>query len=297
MAGGRSALYLGASRLGDGRLDHEGSARLADAFMHAGFDGVDTSNNYTEGRSEALLGAAISSAGSVPDGVALSTKADADPVTGAFDGDRVNRSFEESTQRLGVDRLPLYLLHDPYSITVKEAMSSGGAVEALVQLRGQGLVGAVGIAAGPLPLLAEYLATGAFDAVLSHNRFTLADRSAAGLFADARARGITVVNAAPFGGGILAGSAASAGRYAYRPASAALLRWVGRLGDLCASAGIPLAAAALDFSLHHPDVDATVVGITSLQRLQELRGLVNTPVPEELRLAIAELGDPPGNPP
>jgi D-threo-aldose 1-dehydrogenase len=137
------------------------------------------------------------------------------------------------------------------------------------------------------------LDTGTFDAVLSHNRFTLADRGAANLFADAKARGITVFNAAPFGGGILAGSAGAAGQYAYRPAPAGLLAWIRQLKALCDEWDTPVAAAALDFSLHHPDVDATVVGITSLERLQQLRELLSQPVPEGLRSAISGLGTPP----
>lgn len=39
--------------------------------------------------------------------------------------------------------------------------------------------------------------------MLSHNRYTLLDRSAQGLFRDAHARGLGVLNAAPYGGGML----------------------------------------------------------------------------------------------
>src|SRR5690606_23507298 len=168
---------------------------------------VDTSNMYARGRSETVLGAAIAELGGVPSGTLVLSKADRDLDTGAFDRDRVWRSFEESTERLGLERLPLYQLHDPYTVTFEEAMGSGGAVQGLLELREQGLVGAIGVAAGPTELLTRYVRTGAFQVLLSHNRYTLVDASAADLFAEAADRGMTVLNAAPFGGGLLANGA------------------------------------------------------------------------------------------
>jgi aryl-alcohol dehydrogenase-like predicted oxidoreductase len=103
------------------------------------------------------------------------------------------------------------------------------AVPALVELREQGLVGAIGIAAGEPALVEEYIRSDMFDAVLTHNRYTLVDRSAQALIAAARERDMTVFNAAPFGGGILAGSPRRAGDYAYRPASPEVLAFVDRL--------------------------------------------------------------------
>lgn len=80
-------------------------------------------------------------------------------------------------------------------------MGPGGAVPALIELRDQGVIGAIGIASGTLSQVREYVDTGAFDVVLSHNRYTLVTRTAEPLFEAARAHGMTVFNAAPFGGG------------------------------------------------------------------------------------------------
>ncbi|GAA4673384.1 aldo/keto reductase [Phytohabitans rumicis] len=262
------------------------SVDLALAILRSPYGQVDTSNAYARGRSEAVLGEALRAVGA---GTVIFSKADADPVTGVFDGDRVKRSFEESVTRLGVDRLPLYHLHDPYTITLAEAAAPGGAIEALVGLREQGLVDAIGIAAGPLDLVEEYVRTGAFDAVLTHNRYTLVDRGAAGLIAAARERGMLVFNAAPFGGGLLAGSTRSAGRYAYRPATPELLAYVGRLTALCREWTVPLPAAALHFSLTAPDVDSTVVGVSSAEQLANLDTLVAYPIPDGFFAAVAEL--------
>src|SRR5690606_32112400 len=126
----------------------------------------------------------------------------------------------------GIERFPLYHLHDPYTITFEEAAAPGGALEGLTELREQGLVGALGIAAGPLALLDEYVATGLFQAVLTHNRFTLVDRTAAARIDAWSEAGIGVMTGAPFGGGLLAVGASRTSSYEYRPAPAELLEWV-----------------------------------------------------------------------
>jgi D-threo-aldose 1-dehydrogenase len=285
-------ISLGASSLG-ARGAETDVAALADALVASPFGQVDTSNNYADGRSETALGRAIARLGGLPDGSTIFTKVDADRDTRAFDGDRVRRSLDESLARLGLDRLPLLHLHDPFHLTVAEAAAPGGAIEALVSLRDQGIVGAIGIATGTRPLVEEYIRTDLFDAVLTHNRYTLADRSAETILQLAAERGMTVFNAAPFGGGILADAAAERTDYAYRPASYALLGFIGRLRQTCAQWNVELPAAALHFSLRDPRIHSTVVGVSSLERLAALDRLVAARPPDGFFEAIEALGSPP----
>ena len=125
------------------------------ATVSAAFAGpvnfLDTSNGYGEdGTAERRIGQAIRRAGGLPGGVVLATKVDPDPRTGDFSGDRVRASLEESMERLGIDRVALLHLHDPERITFAEGMAPGGPVEALVDLREQGLVEHLGVAGGPV---------------------------------------------------------------------------------------------------------------------------------------------------
>ena len=85
---------------------------------------------------------------------------------------------------------------------------------------------------------------------------------------------MTVFNAAPFGGGILAGSTTRGPKYAYSEASGDLLEFIERLEALAAEWGIELAAAAVQFSLGDPRIHSTVVGMSSIARLESLPGLV-----------------------
>ncbi len=288
-----SPVSLGTSFLGnpaqpDGSPAPE-SAALAHVLLTGPSAVIDTSNNYAAGRSEAALGLALRSSG-LPAGKTVVTKVDAEPGTGVFDRDRVWRSFEESTTRLGLDRLPLLHLHDPYTITVEEAFAPGGAVQGLRELKEQGLVGAIGVAAGEIGLMTRYVTSGAFDVLLTHNRYTLVDRRAEPLIAAAVSQGMGVFNAAPFGGGLLAGRDT---RYAYREASPELLAWVGRARDVCASFDIPLPVAALHFSLRNPRIDSTIVGVNRVERIADLETMRTTAVPDDLWPALAALGTPP----
>ena len=69
----------------------------------------------------------------------------------------------ESLERLGLNRLQVVYLHDPEKMTFAEATAPGGAVEALVQLRKEGVIDHLGVAGGPIDLMLQYLATGLFD--------------------------------------------------------------------------------------------------------------------------------------
>lgn len=287
-----TSLVLGTSPLGS---DPDTAVDTALAMLRSGLL-VDTSNMYAGGASERTLGVALAALDADERDAAASrilSKVDRDPETGAFGADRVRRSFDETRERLGVDRLSLLHLHDPYTVTTAEALAPGGAVEALVQLRDEGAVDAIGIAAGPVPLMRRYVDSGLFDAVLCHNRFTLVDDSARSLFAAAHERGMTVFNAAPFGGDLLVKGPRDGARYEYRPIGDELATWTASLFRVCADHDVPTAAVALRFSTRSPLVDRTVVGVSSARRIEELLTLNAAVIPDALWSAIDALGPAP----
>jgi D-threo-aldose 1-dehydrogenase len=166
---------------------------------------LDTSNNYGLGRSEERIGTVLRERGGLPEGFVLSTKLDRDSETGRFDGARARRSLEESLGRLGLDRVPLLHLHDPeHARDLGEITGKSGALEGLFRMKEEGLAQAVGLAVGRLDIMAPLLRDWPFDALISHNRYTLLNRSADAMFEEAHARGIAILNAAPYASGVLA---------------------------------------------------------------------------------------------
>lgn len=243
---------------------------------------LDTSNNYGLGESETRIGLAIREYGGLPADFLLQTKVDRDMTTGDFSGRRMRRSLEESLERLDLDRLDLVYLHDPENTTWDESMADDGPVAELVAMRDEGLIAHIGISGGPADLLARYVDTGLFEALITHNRYTLVDRGADALLTLAHSAGLGVFNASPYGGGLLTRWPVHPGRYAYGDAPAELVRAANDIGALCDAAGVPIAAAALAWSLRDPRIDSTIIGMRTIDDLRATDELLAVDVPESL---------------
>ncbi|MEZ0493361.1 aldo/keto reductase [Kineococcus sp. TBRC 1896] len=251
---------------------------------------IDTANGYSGGRSEERIGQALADLG--PErtaGFLVVTKVDA--ADGDYSGRRVRDSVRESQERLGMQFLPLVHLHDPEFHPDAGFELPGGAIEALVALRAEGVIGHLGVAGGHTPTLHRMLDTGAFEVVLTHSRLTLLDRGADDLLDRCRDEGLGTVNAAVLGGGLLA-KRSSKPLYGFRPARPEVLAAAAALHDLADELGVPLADAALQHSLRDPRVDTTVVGLSSPRRLPGLVAALDTDVPHEFWERAARLLPP-----
>jgi D-threo-aldose 1-dehydrogenase len=271
-------------------VDQQRAEATLSAVLRSQVNFLDTSNNYGAGAAERYIGSALAAGGGLPPGFVLATKLDADPDTGDFSAERVKRSTEESLGRLGMDRVQLMYLHDPEDhLTFAEAMAPAGPVAAMLRLRDEGVLAHLGVAAGQVAMLRDFTATGAFEVVLCHNRFTLVDRSCEPLIDDAYERGIAFVNAAPYGGGILAQGPRSQPRYCYETASEPVAAAVSAMQRACDAMQVPLAAAALQFSVRDPRVASTVIGISDPSRLDATAGLLAEEIPGELWAELESL--------
>jgi D-threo-aldose 1-dehydrogenase len=251
---------------------------------------IDTAASYGDGEAERRIGIVLKELGGVPRGYLLDTKADRDLTTGDFSGDQMRRSVERSLRLLGVDRLALVYLHDPEHAPFEQISAPGGAVDALCRLRDEGVIEHLGLAGGPTELMMRYLELGVFEAVISHNRFTLINRNGAPLLDLATRMGLGVANAAPYGSGILAKGPDDYARYAYQDAPEQLIERVRRIQEICGRHGVPLAAAALQFSMRDPRVHTTIVGFTRPERVRQTVELAEHPIPDALWPELEEVG-------
>ena len=278
-------------------VSDEAAARTLAAAWAAGIRAFDTAPHYGAGLSERRIGEFL--AGRPRGEFAVCTKvgrrlvpAGGDvPGAEAFYGtppltrvrdysrDGVLRSLEESLTRLGLDRVDIALIHDPDEVLSQAADET---YPALAELRSQGTVAAIGAgmnSAAALTWLAERCD---LDCVLEAGRYTLLDDSAADrLFPLCLRRGVAVLAGGVFNSGILAGAADGA-TYDYAPAPPALLARARRMRDACAAYGVPLAAAALQFTLRHPAVATAVVGARSPEEITADVSYLKTPIPDAL---------------
>src|SRR6201990_3719057 len=121
-------------------IDEDGACALRDAAWELGLHHFDTADAYGGGRSEAWIGRWCAARGVRP---AITTKTFNPMDAGADSGlapERVERQLAASLERLGTDRVELYLAHeyDP-DVRLEETL---GAFE---QACAQGLIGAYGV--------------------------------------------------------------------------------------------------------------------------------------------------------
>jgi D-threo-aldose 1-dehydrogenase len=261
---------------------------------------IDTAALYGDGESERRVGLALKELGGLPEGAVLQTKQGRDPKTNDYSGETVRRRMERSLQLLGVDKVDVVYLHDAEWTIFEEAMAPGGPVSVLQEFKEQGVVDYLGVASGPNEVELQYIETGLFDAVITHNRFTLLTRNADPVIDAAHERGMAVLNAAPYGSGILARGPESYPRYAYQQASPEMIERTAILREIGTRHGVPLAAMALQYSLLDPRIDVTIVGMSRPERLRQTIELATIDIPPALweevdALAPLDQGDPEAN--
>ncbi len=283
-----SPLCIGCAPLGDMpetfeyEVDEGRAFQTLEAVFESPINFLDTAASYGDGESERRIGEVLKRRGGLPEGMVLATKADRDLQTGEFSGEQMRRSVERSLKLLGLDHLQLVYLHDPEHANFEDLMAPGGAVEVLRELRDEGVIGHLGVAGGPIEMEIRYVETGLFEAVITHNRYTLLDRSAEPLLGVAATRDVALLNAAPYGSGILAKGPDAYARYAYEEAPQEMVERARAMQKVCKEFGVPLAAAALQFSMQEPRVASTIVGISRPERVGQTLDLATQQIPEEL---------------
>ena len=304
-----SPLGLGCAQLGN--LYHEITDETASATVRRAWDeGVryfDTAPHYGLGLSETRLGTALRE---YPrEEYVLSTKVGRilEPNPGGADAlddqgfvvpaafrrrwdfsrDGVLRSLEESLTRLGLDRIDIAYVHDPDE-HFEETLA--GAIPALLELREQGVLGAVGAGMNQAPMLTEFVRRTDLDVVLVAGRYTLLDQPALDeLLPLCGDRDVTVVVGGAFNGGILATT--EPGRmYDYVTAPAELVDRASRIAEICARHGVELPEAALALPAAHPAVASVVVGAHDPEQVSVNARRARTHVPPALWTELIEAG-------
>jgi D-threo-aldose 1-dehydrogenase len=256
----------------------EAQARATvDAAWERGVRMFDTAPHYGAGLSERRLGAALK--GRPRDELVVSTKvgrllverrspSDRSMFPGEpavdrvfdFSRDGVVRSLEASLERLGLDRVDVVHVHDPDD-ALDQAI--GEALPALVELRDQRVIGAVGAGMNHAGPLARIVREADVDCVLVAGRLTLLDQRACEELLPACAEhGVAVIAAGVFNSGVLADPGPEA-TYDYGPAPEATLERARRIAAVCARHGVPLGAAAIGFPLRERAVACVLVGARS----------------------------------
>ncbi len=300
-------LVLGCASIGglfDPMGEDQAQAVLEAAWL-AGVRAFDTAPHYGVGLSEERLGRFLASrpgaevvVSSKVGRLLVDTDEDVEGVEGFYgtprrrrvrdlSRDGVRRSVEASCARLGRSHLDVALIHDPEG---EERRALDEAYPALVELRAEGVVGAIGVGTKYREVATWLVRRAELDCVLIAGEYSLLGIPAAEeLFPACRERGVSVLLAGVYRSGVLAAPRPGA-HLDYQPASAEVLARVGAIRAVCERHGVPLPAVALQFASAHPDVDAVVVGAATPAEARSNVAYLSTPIPPELFAELKEKG-------
>ncbi|MEG5263994.1 aldo/keto reductase [Pseudomonas sp. JDS28PS106] len=308
-----TALGFGAAQLGNFKreMSEFDAQALIEASWEAGVRFYDTAPSYGHGLSEVRLGHALGCKPrddyvlSTKVGRLLSPKAKAEidftpwvnglPFDRHFDYtyDGAMRSIEDSLRRTGLARIDVALIHEVDAVThgnkqpdvFNEAMN--GAAKALLDLRDQGVVRAIGVGVNESDVALASIRRVDFDCVLLAGRYTLLEQYPLDDFLPlCHERQVSVIVGGGYNSGILATGSVAGAMYNYAPADDAMLNRVRRIESLCMEFGVPLKAAALQFILAHPVIKTVIPGCRSVKQLYENIETLNAVIPIEFWRAL-----------
>ena len=166
-----------------------------------------------------------------------------------------------------------------------------GAYKAVLSLREQGLVKAIGCGLNEWEACQAFAGAGDFDCFLLAGRYTLLEQESLQSFLPlCEKRGIGIILGGPYNSGILASGAVKDAWFNYQPAPAHVLAKVAAIEKICAAHRVPLKAAALQFPLHHPCVASVIPGTSNAAELSENLRMLRIPVPAELWRELKSAG-------
>jgi L-galactose dehydrogenase len=267
-----STLSFGASSLGGvfHPVDETDAIRAVHTALDLGINYFDVAPAYGGTRSETVLGKALR--GIPRDRYFLSTKIGkyTNPEkygddTLDYSCERTRRSIDESSARLGTDYFDIIHIHD---IEYEErrhtewALSEG--FEAVSELKREGRIGAVSFGIYPMDLWHRIFTTLPVDAALVHNHYSFHDTRILDLLPFAREKGIGLINASPFGSGLLT----DRGPADWHPANAEQRAIFKQAAEFCAAQGTNISKLALQFSSQHPDIPTTMFSSASAESVK-----------------------------
>jgi len=280
-------------------ISREEAFRIMDAAWELGLTTFDTADAYGGGRSETWIGEWLATKGSdVRDAITIETKTFNPMEAGQDHGlsrARIRRQIETSLQRLGVERIALYMAHDFDPGTPhEETLSTFG------ELVHAGKVGAVGASNFTAEQLAEAIEISELEGLTRYewvqNSFSLLDQGdAESVFAVCHEHGLGYEAFGPLAGGWLTGKYRrgqpfpEGSRMTQRPesylgyATDAVFDALESLEREALGRGVSMAGLAIAWLLGIPEITAVVVGPTRVEYLEPVREALS------LELTSAEL--------
>jgi len=246
-------------------LDDDEALETVRRSYENGIRFFDTAPLYGAGEAERRLGAALR--GVPRDEVIIQTKVGRivrpdGSIYFDYTRDGVMKSLEDSLERLGTDRVDILLVHDPdfenEEVHYRQALDE--AFPALVDLRTQGVIGAVGAGMNQWEMEWEFAKNIDVNCFLLAGRYTLLEQTSLEFLNWCTENDVSIFLGGVYNSGILATGPVSAATYNSDDAPPAILSNARRPQEITTGHGVPLHVAALHFVGAHPAIPSLVIG-------------------------------------
>ena len=282
-----SWLTFGASSLGQEfrPVDLNEALRSVHVALDLGMNFIDTSPFYGRGMSECLLGVALR--GVPRDRYYLGSKLGRyDPKHFDFSARRVVESVDVSLQRMGVDHLDVILCHDIEFVDMAQIVHE--TLPALRKIRDQGKVRFIGVSGYPMNLFRYILDRTDLDVVLSYNHYTLQNTMLADLVPYLKAKGVGIMNAAPFSARLLTNQPLPSWHKA-TPAVRAICK---KAADHCNAHGVDIAQLAVQYAIANEDMTTCIVGSANPENVRKWVAWADVPLDQKLLGEVLDILKP-----
>ncbi len=196
----------------------------------------------------------------------------------------IMRAYEDSLQRLGLEKIDILLVHDIGTFQhgeennrhFKDLKTSGH--KAMAELRANGNVKAIGLGVNENQICLDCLEIGSWDVFLLAGRYTLLEQTPLdSLFQACSDVGTTIICGGPFNSGVLVGRE----MWNYEKAPQYLVKKVSALSSIANKYNIALPAAALQFPLFNPIITAVIPGARTKSEVKQILSWYHTDIPAE----------------
>lgn len=277
---------------------HETGVAVVRQALTLGVNLFDTAPSYYGGASQRVLGEAL-------DGVKqthyVSTKVGPHPLgpRPQYDHDSIMKQVEANLKELRRGHIDILHIHDPDRYgdpqnpgNLHAVFGKGMALETLLELKRQKVIGAIAVGCLWTDFQSRCVDSGAFDVVLTFNRYGLIWRDAQfQVFPFCRRHNVGVLQGTPLHQGVLA---LPRPEWVIQPPE-----WMTvtehdryrRLLAIQAESGLPLPELALRFILQNPSISTAIPGAANLQQLEaNVACSGKGPLPTEIQTEIEALG-------
>ncbi len=212
--------------------------------------------------------------------------------------DGVMRSYEDSLQRLSLNRIDILVIHDldreyhkdPAVFNRHWADLTSGGIRALHELKKAGDVQAIGAGVNVVDMLAPMATQLDLDFCLVAMPYTLLEQSALTEgFQACEANSVSVIIGSPFASGLLATGIVEDAKYNYAEADRRILEKTMAIVRVCEEFRVALPAAALQFVLAHPLVASVIPGAASRDQINQNLVHLNAEIPSDFWTKLRDL--------